>query len=263
VQISHKKMYRLVMRYVLRLLVIFALAMSACAGRGVSEEDQASKIPEDGSFEEQAKRIPSGRYVSDEFRPALSLRLGEGWRTGPVADYSYGDFLETSTNITLSSPSGTGPAFLEFLADPKVYKVISSYEAKAQPAPEDLVSWLQNNPYLDTEKPQEVSVGGVKGKQFDAVAARIPQEYVSRGYHATGSDAGCAEDPCLPLFQVISDYGDQSAYELHKDDKVRFIILDDVNGKSVTIAVLAPTVKFDEFWPKAQQVLKTVGWKGT
>jgi hypothetical protein len=31
----------------------------------------------------------------------------------------------------------------------------------------------------------------------------------------------------------------------------------------VTIAVLAPTVKFDETWLKARRVLNTVEWKGT
>jgi hypothetical protein len=45
--------------------------------------------------------------------------------------------------------------------------------------------------------------------------------------------------------------------------KVRFIVLEDVNGKTVTIAVLAPTVKFDETWIKARRVLNTVEWKGT
>jgi hypothetical protein len=45
--------------------------------------------------------------------------------------------------------------------------------------------------------------------------------------------------------------------------KVRFIVLEDVNGKTVTIAVLAPTVKFDETWLKARRVLNTVEWKGT
>jgi hypothetical protein len=45
--------------------------------------------------------------------------------------------------------------------------------------------------------------------------------------------------------------------------KVRFIVLENVNGKMVTIAVLAPKVEFDETWLKARRVLDTVEWKGT
>jgi len=101
----------------------------------------------------------------------------------------------------------------------------------------------------------------MKGKQFDAVASHIPQEYFSGGYHA----CGCIGEPGLPLFQVRSGYGagfgEERTYDLYKDYKVRFIVLDDVKGKTVTISVLAPAVNFNEFWHmKAQEVLKTVEW---
>lgn len=251
-------MYRLAMKYVLRLglLLVFVLAVSACSGVGASEEAQASRIPEDKSYT-QTKHIPAGRYVSDEFMPALSFRLGEGWRTGPTPEDSYGALLETSHNLTLSTFSDSKSSFLEFLVIPKVYKVVSSYEAKEEPAPKDMLSWLQNNPSLDTEKPELVTIGGMKGKQFDAVASHIPQEYFSGGYHA----CGCIGEPGLPLFQVRSGYGEESTYDLYKDYKVRFIVLDDVKGKTVTISVLAPAVNFNEFWHmKAQEVLKSVAW---
>jgi hypothetical protein len=163
--------------------------------------------------------------------------------------------LETSHNIFLSSFSESGTAFLEFLVVPKVYKILSSYEAKAEPAPTDMVSWLQNNPNLDTEKPEQVNVGGVKGRQFDAIASHIPQEYVNGGYHSFNQ-----VEPCLPLFQVIPAFPEESTYSLFKNYKVRFIVLDDVKGKMVTISILAPAVKFDEVIAKAQKVIKTVKW---
>jgi hypothetical protein len=145
-----------------------------------------------------------------------------------------------------------GACWLEFLTIPKVYKVVSSYEAKAQQAPKDMVTWLQQNPYLDTEKPRTVRVGGEKGQQLDAVPSRIPQDYYG---------AGCPE-PCLPLFEVVA--GDEaSMYELFKDDKVRFIVLEDVKGKTVTIGILGPAKRFDEFLPEAQKVLDSVKWTGT
>jgi hypothetical protein len=237
------------------LLMELILVLSGC---GSGAQAQGRKIPEDNSFYTKAHRIPAGKYVTDEFRPAMSFRLGDDWRTGPDPNDSYGHHLETSHNIFLSSFSESGTSYLEFLVVPKVYKVVSSYGAMAEPAPTDMVSWLQDNSNLDIEKPKQVSVGGMKGKQFDAVASHIPQEYVNGGYHAFSQD-----EPCLPLFQVLPAYGDESTYSLFKDYKVHFIVLDDVKGKTVTISVLAPAGKFDEFLAKAQKALDTVQWGGS
>jgi hypothetical protein len=236
------------------LLMGLILVLSGC---GSGAQAQGRKIPEDSSFYTKAHAIPAGKYVTDEFRPAMALRLGKGWQTGPDKD-SYGHHLETSHNIFLSSFAEPGASYLEFLVVPKVYKVVSSYEAKAEPAPTDMVSWLQNNPNLDTENPEQVSVGGVKGKQFDAIASHIPQGYTNGGYHSFDQ-----VEPCLPLFQVIPAFPEESTYSIFEDYKVRFIVLDDVKGKTVTISVLAPAVKFDEVWLKAQKVIRTVKWTGT
>jgi hypothetical protein len=241
--------------------LLIILVLGACGG-----ETHDRKLPETSSLTE-ARRIPAGSYVSDEFRPAMSFRLGAGWETGPAPDFSYGVFMEKYNSLTLSRFSGMfRPSYLEFLVVPKVYEVVSPYEAEAMPAPADIVSWLQNNPYLDAGKPEPVTVGGVKGRQLDVVASRMPQEYSSGGYHSdnTYDERHCCTsygEPCLPLFQTFPAYGEQSTYELCKNYRVRFIILDDVNGKTVTISVLAPTVEFDATWRKAQQVLDTVEWR--
>jgi hypothetical protein len=242
--------------------LLLILVLSACGG-----EADARKMPEPPSLIE-AKRIPAGNYVTDEFRPAMSFRLGEGWRTGPAPDFSYGVFMEKYNSITLSRYSeSTRPSYLEFLVVPKVYKVVSPYEAEALPAPGDMVSWLQKNPYLEAGKPEQVTVGGAKGRRLDVVTSRMPQEYSSGGYHSvnTYDERHCCNsygEPCLPLFQISPGYGEQSTYELCKGYKARFIVLDDVDGKAVTISVLAPTVEIDETWLKAQKVLDTVEWRG-
>ena len=43
---------------------------------------------------------------------------------------------------------------------------------------------------------------------------------------------------------------------------MRFIVLEDIGGERVTIAVEAPAVDFEEFLPKAQKVIDTVEWEG-
>ena len=44
--------------------------------------------------------------------------------------------------------------------------------------------------------------------------------------------------------------------------KDRFIIVDVSEGETVIIQISAPTDAFDEFLPKAQNVLDSVEWKG-
>jgi hypothetical protein len=50
---------------------------------------------------------------------------------------------------------------------------------------------------------------------------------------------------------------------LYEKEKVRFIVLEDVEGERVTIGVEAPTAGFEEFLPEAQEVVDTVEWEGT
>jgi hypothetical protein len=50
---------------------------------------------------------------------------------------------------------------------------------------------------------------------------------------------------------------------LTETEKARFVVLDDVKGKAVTIAITAPAVKFDEFTPEAEKMLDSVVWRGS
>jgi hypothetical protein len=232
---SQRRMVRQALKLGL-LVTLVVLVLSACGGGG-DESAKARKIPED-----KDATLPAGKYVSEEFKPAVSFRLDEGWNTP----------LETADILSLSAPKSFGPyAYFEFWVIHKVNKVVSSYEVKAKPPPDDMVAWLQNHPYLDTEKPKPITVAGEKGMQIEAVASRVPQDYYG----------SFCDDPCLPLFK--STYNPFfNTFTLYKGDKVRFIELADVEGKTVTITITAPGAKFDELLPKAQKVLDTVEWKG-
>ena len=63
-------------------------------------------------------------------------------------------------------------SFLDFL-NIKDSMVIDPSGADRVPAPEDMVAWYQKHPYLDTEEPEPVSIGGVKGVYFDAVMTTL------------------------------------------------------------------------------------------
>ena len=241
----------------LALLAALVLAVSACGGEGDgSEEAEASTIPE-SSLEFEGELLPTGEYVSDEFRPAISFELGEeGWQTGVEhftghnhrRIYVHGESVEMHDYLTLSyAPEGNLVGSLDFFVDPTVYKVVSSYEVEEEPTPEDMVTWLQQNPYLTFEEPQPTSVGGVEGVHFTAVPSRVPEEYVTCGH------------PCVPLFQT-SDHN--LFFDVGRSEKVQFLVLEDVEGETVTIAIKAGADRFDEFMPRAQDVLETVEWAG-
>jgi hypothetical protein len=82
-------------------------------------------------------------------------------------------------------------------------------------APEDMVGWFQHHPDLETEKPEPVTVGGVKGQQFDYIVSE---------------DATYDE---ITLFR----YTDGSDGSAGKGFKYRAIILEDVESKTVTIGI--------------------------
>jgi hypothetical protein len=233
------------MRHFLQLGLLVALVLivvSACGGAESAQDNAAQDKAAQARTLQDAHSgpIPPGRYVSDDFKPKVSFTLNKGWR----------DPFQNPTNLSLLAPERFCPpcSSLDFWVVKRVLKVVSSYEAKPQPAPKDMVSWLRNNPNLDTGKPQETTVGGIKGVQFDATPSRVPQEYL----------IACI-DVCLPLFEDPDDAGQH--FSLYEGDKARFIVLEDVEGKQVTIALHSQANKFDEFLPYAQEVLDTVKWE--
>jgi hypothetical protein len=115
-------------------------------------------------------------------------------------------------------------------------------------APEDMVGWFQKHPYLQTSKPEPVTVGGVKGVQFDVLVKDLPEDY----------DAVCGRG-CLDIFRS-SGLGWIAFME---DNKQRVIVLEDVKGVTVTMGFSIPATYFDDIAPKAQKVLESVEWRGS
>jgi hypothetical protein len=78
-------------------------------------------------------------------------------------------------------------------------------------APKDMVGWTQQHPYLQTSNPEPVTVGGVKGVQFDVVLGDRPQNYIGTCTSIVG------QPNCVDLFklstggQIFVAEGDKSA----------------------------------------------------
>src|SRR5215204_3256974 len=139
------------------LVVLVVLALSACGGG--EKKAKARPLPED------PKTLRPGTYRSEEFKPSLSFRVGKGWSSTPLES---SDALQ----ITRGQTAGLGFANVQ-----EVYKPTTTGSAIVVDAPKDMVGWLQQHPYLQTSKPEPVTVGGVKGLQFDVVLGDLPQTY--------------------------------------------------------------------------------------
>jgi mRNA-degrading endonuclease HigB of HigAB toxin-antitoxin module len=139
-------------------------------------------------------------------------------------------------------------AGLGFAVIQKVYKPSRTGTPEVVEAPEDLVGWYQHHPYLKTSKPEPVTVGGVKGQQFDVVVENLPNDY-----HGV-----CGQD-CVDQSKVA----DGRLLFQPKGVRTRLIVLKDVEGKTVTVTLYSQTTEFDEFTPKAQKVVDSVKWTGS
>ena len=210
------------------------LALSACSGGGggqraeQEEEVKARAVPEYGD-------LRPGKYVTDEFKPAFSFEVvDKGWVVGGAEERGILDMRQ-----------GVEGGVLSFLNEQEVFDPSKPGELDNVPAPKNLITWLQRHPYLETEQPQPATIGGVKGMQLDAVVADdVP-----------ASECG---DNCLGLFMITREI----PWVAYEKERVRFIVLEDVGGERVTIAVEALAVDFEEFLPKAQETIDTVEWKG-
>ena len=118
-----------------------------------------------------------------------------------------------------------------------------------------MVGWFQQHPYLQTDKPEPVTVGGVKGVQVDVVVENLPEDHFGVCHTLSGSE-------CVALFANLST-GVLPVFHVEAD-KMRLIVLEDVKGDNrVVISLVSPATEFDEFAPEAQRVLESVEWRGS
>ena len=209
------------------LVTLVVLAVSACGG-GQDEANKPRPLPED------EKALRPGVYRSEEFKPSLSFKVGKGWSSVP---------LEGSDSLGIRWGETMG---LGFFKPQEVYKPTKGEALQIVEAPKDLVGWFQHHPHLQTDKPEPITVGGVKGEQFDVVVADLPEDYSS----VCGSD-------CVGIVRLST--GSQAS--LAAGEKLRFIVLEDVQGETVALGFVSPASTFDEFAPKAQKVVDTVKWR--
>jgi hypothetical protein len=202
------------------LVTLVVLVLSACGGNK-QQESKPRPLPE------ERKALRSGEYHSEEFKPSLTFRVGKGWTNSPPEVFD-------ALLLTRGETVGLG-----FVSAQEVYEPTRSGSPIVVKAPEDMVGWFQKHPYLQTSKPEPVTVGGVKGVQFDVLVKVLPEDY-----------NGVCGKGCVDIFRS-SGLGWIAFME---DNKQRVIVLEDVKGVTVTMGFSIPATDFDEFAPEAQKV---------
>ena len=211
------------------------LALSGCGSGTAQQEAKVRPLAEPG------QTLRPGEYRPEEFEPSLSFRVGKGWSA--FEEHASIDFAISMQGET----RWVGVTNVQEVYKPTA-KGTSTVESKVVKAPKDLVGWFQDHPYLKTSKPESVTVGGIKGEQFDMVV-EVPGGY----YGACGSD-------CMDIFRL------GSAGPLGEDDgnKVRIIVLEDVKGDTLCFGNgVSEASEFDEFMTEAQKVADSVKWGGS
>jgi type IV secretory pathway protease TraF len=216
------------------LMVVVVLALSACGG----DEKKAKARP----LPEEPKALHPGTYRSEEFKPSLSFHVGKGWSSSP--------FQEASDGLGIARGQTAG---LGFFNVQEVYKPTTTGSAILVDAPKNIAGWLQQHPYLQTSNPEPVTVGGVKGVEFDVVVGDLP-----KGYNPTCSSI-VGDPKCVDLFRLSTG----GPVFVAKGEKVHVIVLEDVEGETVTIGFVSRASEFGEFAPEAQKVLDSVEWRGS
>ena len=212
------------------LLAFCALALGGCG----APDEEAKPRP----LLEERRELRPGEYRSDEFEPPFSFRVGEGW-TNEAPEMSDALFLTRGHERWLGFAS---------VQEVFIYNPTKTSSPNVVEAPEDMVGWFMRHPHLRTSEPEWVKVGGSKGVRFDAVVGDLPEDY----FGECGSG-------CVDLFRVGGAY----PVYLWEKDRASFVVMEDVEGETVTVSVFSPAAEFDDHAPEAQKVLDTVQWRGS
>jgi hypothetical protein len=211
---------------------IMALALGACGAP--DEEAKPRPLPE------ERQELRAGEYRSEEFEPPVSFRLGDGWTnvTPEVFDVL---FLERGEKMGFA-----------FVNPQQVYEPSRSGLPTVVEAPEDMVGWFRQHPYLRTSEPEAVTVGGVDGVRLDMTVENLPEGYAGP---CVGGNLG----DCVDVFRS-SGLG---WIAFPKDRKHRVVVFEDVDGQTVVVGFGIPAARFDEEAPDAQKVIDTVEWRNS
>jgi hypothetical protein len=226
-------MHRSAVEHALRLGVVLAFVALAVGACGTPEEAKPRPLPD------ETRKLGPGTYRTEEFEPASSFRVGEGWSVEAPEAYDVLRITQGHEDGALGFVNLEGAHF---------YKPTNTGTPYMTDVPKDVVGWFREHPYLETQGTDRVEVGGIEGVRTDAVVGDLPR----------GLSDECGSG-CVPLFRFSSG---GLPLVLFEEDKARWIVLKDVEGETVVTGFDIRAAEFDGYAPEAQKVLDSVRWRG-
>src|SRR4028118_647580 len=173
-------------------LAFCVLAAVAC---GASEEEAKPR-----PLPDETRKLSPGTYRTEEFEPAFSFRVGEGWSTAQPEAYDL---------LLITHGDEGGPLGFANLKGAHFYKPTDTGIPYMTDVPKDVVGWFREHPYLETQQTDLVKVGGVEGVRMDVVVGDVPRD------HSGGCGPGCVD--------LISFSSGGLPLVLWQEDKARLI----------------------------------------
>ena len=228
-------MHRSGVRHALRLRVVSAFVALAVGACGAPEEAKPRPLPD------EPRKLDPGAYRTEDFEPALSFEVGEGWST---------DLPEAYDLLLITRTDEGGPLGFANVREALVYKPTrTGSNTYMTDVPKDMVGWFRGHPYLETQGTDQVEVGGIEGVRLDLVVGDLPE-----GHHSEWCGSGCVN--------ILRFNSGGPPLIFWQEDKARLIVLEDVEGETVVTGFAMPASEFDDHAPEARKVLDTVDWRG-
>jgi hypothetical protein len=184
--------------------------------------------------------LAPGTYMTEEFEPSVSFRVGKGWA---MNNPEKKDHFSIYSRAFAGSDKEPG-AVLTFVDVRTIFDAKEPTEDNIHPAPKDLLAWFRHHPRLDISNPVPTTVGGVPAERFDVSVTSLAEE-------------GLDECPdCLPVFGLRYE----EPISVVKGFDQLIVLVEGSGGETVAIILYAPPDRFDEYLSKAQGVLNTVSW---
>jgi hypothetical protein len=211
--------------WLVSILMLVSVLLSACAPAAKPITVPPTTIPLP-TVPTTAPTQEMTTFTSKTFNLPMTLSYGPDWS---LTEYPNQVYLKNKRRT-----DGWQLAF-NLVADAKIADPNSAAEI---PWPQDLVAYLNSNPYIKAGEPKPVTFAGFNGIQIEAYAKYTGEK---RSFIRI---AGPAEG------WLYLDY----------EEMWRFIVLDDVYGERLVIAMTASPAlnEFSVFVDEAQKVLDTV-----
>ena len=228
------------------LALVFAIVARAGDRRDAASSAASVTTGPPQALPARAGPLAPGRYRTAALQPPIAVTLDDGWA---LAEPEAADVLflkrtgqgQPVAELTVLAPKRV------FLGD-RPYPSAADYVAAGagEPAPANLLDWLQRHPRLRVSKPTDTRIGAVSAVRVDIEASSPYPSEVCVG-------------PCVALFQLDAEQGRYRLVKLDQGETMRLYIAR-VEGRTVVVSVVAPTDAIGAVTPAVDAAVKTMAF---